>query len=96
MAAIIRLLRSKMTDGARGSHHGSHGSHPNSQWALGWLRSTDIVAVVQQSSSDLILKRELFELYRNSQDTGGICDGTRGRHVGTMGTVIAKRCLRLF
>ena len=78
MAASIRLLDSKMAGGARGSHHGSHGSHPNSQRALGRLRSTDIAAVVQQTLSDLILKRILFELYRNSQDTGDSCDGSHG------------------
>ena len=80
MAASIRFLDSKMAGGALGSHHGSHGRHPNSQWDLGRLRSTDIAAVVQQTSSDLILKRILFELYRNSQDTGGTCDGNHGSH----------------
>ena len=68
--------------GKHASHRASHGRHPNSQWDLGRLRSTDIAAVVQQTSSDLILKRILFELYRNSQDTGGCCDGKRshGKH----------------
>ena len=66
--------------GNHGSHHGSHGRHPNSQWGLGRLRSADIAAVVQETSSDLILKRTLFELYRNSQDTGDRCDGNHGSH----------------
>ena len=69
-----------MAGGALGSHHGSHASHPNSQWVLGRLRGTDIAAVVQQTLSDLILKRILFELYRNSQDTGDSCDGSHGSH----------------
>ena len=78
MAASIRLLHSKMAVGTMVP--GSHGRHPNSQWDLGRLRSTDIAAVVQQTSSDLILKRILFELYRNSQDTGDSCDGNHGSH----------------
>ena len=68
--------------GKRASHRASHGRHPHSQWDLGRLRSTDIAAVVQETSSDLILKRILFELYRNSRVTGGRCDGKRASHDG--------------
>ena len=72
--------------GNHGSHHGSHGRHPNSQWGLGRLRSADIAAVVQETSSDLILKRILFELAKIQVIAA----------MGTMvpmGTKIVKRCL---